>query len=388
MSVRNDPHATLMAAMGAKTWDPIPTPQHQWQSTEGEPTKYRIWSCLCEHTIQARFVKNEPVRTGHATLADGVTPMTLAYLSKLLGTDKAVISRSWKEGEEEGLWRRDPKTGWLRLNGGVTKAQVLRAKKRRVDCTVNHPREELLQIQALPVPEQAATMARLKASRDYWQAKIASDVAANREAWAATDDNILRAVRIEKRRSGRRSPPPPELPQLLLDFVQSTTENAPEVDRTHGEDVGKKSTVRGGASLLPSEKYLQREPSASSKGTSSAASPPANRDDAAPLSIEETARKAAGFQRLTADDQRFCREELAETPPEIVRAGIILGRARQLVHATNRGALPRISSLRYFAGSIQEAAGGFDAGYIEYLEHKLKRHGETDTRARSAGGGS
>lgn len=162
------------------------------------------------------------------------------------------------------------------------------------------------------------------------------------------------------------------LPVKRLKSVQ--TESVPTDDR---------ESVPSAPSLLPLENS-ESVPSTSSTTTGDAKPTPAARDDAALPSIEETARKAAGFERLSAADREFCREMAPKFAPETVRAGIIMGRARQLVAATNRGSPARISSLRYFAGSIEEAHGGFDAGYIEYLDHKLRRHTHTKSKGANA----
>ncbi len=97
-----------------------------------------------------------------------------------------------------------------------------------------------------------------------------------------------------------------------------------------------------------------------------------HREDAALSPIEEAAREAAGFERLSEGDRRFCRE-LEGLPEETIRAGVILGRARRMVHETNTGTQEPVRSLRYFAATIQEAAKGLPAGYVEHLENWINR---------------
>jgi len=97
-----------------------------------------------------------------------------------------------------------------------------------------------------------------------------------------------------------------------------------------------------------------------------------HREDAALSPIEEAAREAAGFERLSDGDRRFCRE-LEGISEESMRAGVLLGRARRLGHEMNTGTRERVRSLRYFAGTIQEAAKGLPAGYVEHLENWIKR---------------
>lgn len=97
-----------------------------------------------------------------------------------------------------------------------------------------------------------------------------------------------------------------------------------------------------------------------------------NQDEVRLSLIEETAREAAGFERLSDGDRRFC-SELKGLSEETIRAGVLLGRARRLNHEVNTGIRERVCSLRYFAATIQEAAKGLPAGYVEHLENWIKR---------------
>jgi hypothetical protein len=97
-----------------------------------------------------------------------------------------------------------------------------------------------------------------------------------------------------------------------------------------------------------------------------------HQEDVALSEIEEAARSAAGFARLSDDDRRFCRE-LDGMSPETIRAGVLLGRARRVVHAAKTGNQEPVRSLRYFGGTIQEAAQGLPAGYVEHLESWIER---------------
>jgi len=99
----NYTNVTLMKAMGVKKYDPMPTDQHQWQRAKGFEMVHRIWSVLCARSIQARLIGNRLVVTPYATEEDGVAPLTLVALAKLLGEeDGGNVRQAWKRGEELG----------------------------------------------------------------------------------------------------------------------------------------------------------------------------------------------------------------------------------------------------------------------------------------------
>ncbi len=85
-------------------------------------------------------------------------------------------------------------------------------------------------------------------------------------------------------------------------------------------------------------------------------------------------RQVEGRHHQRTDDADFLRRMEAEHGPEAVRTGILLGKARRLIHEVNTGTLERVRSVRYFAGAIAEAARGLPAGYAEHLEKWLQRH--------------
>jgi hypothetical protein len=255
-------HAGLMREMKSKRgYDPIPPAQHEWQLTEGLPANVvRFWSWLCAHTVRARMVRNEAVRTAYATLDDGVTPATLAHFAKETKMDIGQASKIQASARLLGICHGDGKTPRIYLNGEVTAAQVLEAnKKRKLDCTVNLTPSELLKINKLPKTQRDAFWARWEAAQVYGAALERAAIAEVRETRAALDSSILRAVGIEKKRIGRRSAPPPEPPPLLAEIVQSMTVQPTPADCTHGENEGENVTVHAAASLLSSEKYYRED---------------------------------------------------------------------------------------------------------------------------------
>ncbi len=416
MSARPDPNLELVKAMGStRGYDPMPPAQHEWQMTKGQPTKYRLWSWLCAHTIRARGKPGEQkIRTAYATQDDGKKPATLIHAARDLNIDLGQLSIAWSEGVEDGLWRRDGETRWLYLNGDVSAGQVLlAAKKRRIESTSNLSKIVLLQIKALPEEAKAATLARLKASRQYNEAQIAAAVAEKREAWAAMDDTILRAVAIERKRTGRHAPPPAPLPQMLLEFVQSTTAQS-------GETLRAESALPYSSSETP-----QRAPAASSKGIGVAArsdaepEPDPSKVSNVPIALPpdkaaaETPRRqpaepSKGGAEQSGDQDALLAEPVlyaaairqaadeagiapnptdAETiatwrqkriPVETVSRAIYLGALRQLVSTVNRaGSSHGVNSLRYFDGAIIDEVRDRELdtgpGFWEHTRERLKR---------------
>lgn len=96
--------------------------------------------------------------------------------------------------------------------------------------------------------------------------------------------------------------------------------------------------------------------------------------DDAELSREAELKRMAGIPgRVSPADRAFL--DALQQPTEVIRAGILLGRARKLVQRANTGRNDPIRSLRYFAGTIEEAGRGLPSGHVQYLEQFIRRHG-------------
>ena len=89
----------------------------------------------------------------------------------------------------------------------------------------------------------------------------------------------------------------------------------------------------------------------------------------------ETIKTLSGIQRLSSGDRKFCADlESSGTSLDAVKAGILVGRARRLIHESKTGKTEAIQSLRYFTNTIEEAKGGlFEAGYVSHIEDWLRR---------------
>jgi hypothetical protein len=406
----NYTNVTLMKAMGAKKYDPMPTDQHQWQRAEGEPMVHRIWSVLCACSIRARLVGTRLVTTPYATEDDGVSPLTMVGLAKLLGEEDAGnVRQAWKRGEELGIWRRE--SGKLWLNGRVTEAQVSEAKKiRNTLCTNLLTRADLLKIKGWPKEKREEFQALWNAVHDYEQARIAEATWREREVCAPVKDNIklkfdleIRHVSIDRRRSAA-------VPPQLLEFVQT------------GEYEPKNGNVQTPATLLPAEKP-QRASSTSSNGSGVVAtdqpqaenpeghkvaeilSPlppdmaaaenqrrqpktPSNMGDqqsgdhAIPTPADAlylpTVRAAAQEVGLTlreadiATARAWCARRV---PLSTVRHALFLGAHRHLSPATKGVAIAPIQSLAFFEPVIQELLTQADPGeeYMRHVERRFRR---------------
>ncbi len=103
-----------------------------------------------------------------------------------------------------------------------------------------------------------------------------------------------------------------------------------------------------------------------------------------PDDVAEIARKAAGFERLSEGDRRWVQElERAGTPREYIEAGVLVGRSRKMVSASNSGESARVFSLRYFAGAIAEAPR-WPVGYADHVRGWLRRRDAFCARGATA----
>lgn len=100
------------------------------------------------------------------------------------------------------------------------------------------------------------------------------------------------------------------------------------------------------------------------------------RDDVAPaFGIELKHLANIPGSGVSAGDSAFL-AGLTESP-EVIRAGVLLGIARKAISLANSGSQDRIRSLRYFAGTIREAANGLPSTYIQRLEQFVRRNLKT-----------
>ena len=92
----------------------------------------------------------------------------------------------------------------------------------------------------------------------------------------------------------------------------------------------------------------------------------------------EPIKKAAGMERLSEGDRVFVRNlKRAGLTLETIRAGVLLGRARRIMHEAKARTGEKIRSLRYFAGAIEEAradAETLSPGYVQYLERWIEKN--------------
>jgi hypothetical protein len=92
----------LMKRMGAPSFNPMPPDQHRWPQAPGEQPLYRMWSCLCDHTINYGF------RSEYAVDAN-FKALTIEEIAAILGMDEGNARRTWREGVRRGIWRNGTK---------------------------------------------------------------------------------------------------------------------------------------------------------------------------------------------------------------------------------------------------------------------------------------
>jgi hypothetical protein len=253
----------LMEAMkSTRGFDPMPPDQHEWQQEEGEPPLYRLWSWMCGQTIRQG-------RRREFAVDEQGNPRRLKDAARDLRMDLPQVSKLWAWGEKKGLWHRNGGPE-LYLNGNVTASQVGEANRgRTVSCTDNLTKAQLLILQGRPKDEQERFRAVWGTAQEFRKAYLARKMAEGRDTCDGIDDNILRAFELPKTRLDKPEPEPVELPQLLLQFVQTTSVPpgvvvpTTETGCTEGEETGENLTVQEPASLLPSE---QRQRSTLSVG--------------------------------------------------------------------------------------------------------------------------
>lgn len=120
---------------------------------------------------------------------------------------------------------------------------------------------------------------------------------------------------------------------------------------------------------------LKQEESTNFKESATAQHHHPNGDDDVVLEFAQAAADLAGLARLSKADLGYCRELHASgMNVDEVRAGIIIGKARRLIHESKTGAHSPIQSLRYFSGPFDEARQGlFEPGYVSHTESWIQR---------------
>ncbi len=418
----NYSNVTLMKAMGAKKYDPMPTDQHQWQRAEGGPMVHRIWSVLCSCSLQARLVGSRLVTTPYATEDDGVTPLTLVRLAKLLGEDDASnVRQAWKRGEEMGIWRRE--SGKLWLSGTVTEAQVTQAnKKGKKVCTNSLTPLDLSKIKRWPQERQERFHRLWNEVHAYEQARIAEETGRVRDELAPVKDTIKTRFELDVRHpestGGRR---PANAPSWLSEFVQT------------GVHIPENGNVQTPATLVSSEN-IQSTNSASSESSGGPGPEPQKVADVLiplppdiagaenPRRQHQEPSKSGGVQStdhlldsavyaahvrrhameagielksrgpgalgLHPDERVIQNWQRDKVPLATIRHAIFLGALRQLVSAVNNNSAARINSLHYFDPIVREVqrAARMSDEYWLHIENRLKRERNKDSK--TAGGGT
>lgn len=93
-------------------------------------------------------------------------------------------------------------------------------------------------------------------------------------------------------------------------------------------------------------------------------------DDAERIRESELQRAAGIEGKLSPGDRAFL--GALQQPPEVIRAGILLGRARKLAQRAQTGRNEPIRSLRYFAGSIAEVGRDLPPGLRTWYPGRLE----------------
>jgi hypothetical protein len=229
----------LMRAMGSKNGgDPLPPTNFMYFL---EPIKCSMnmhqvvawvrWRCVRYRKLPDGATAVEGRRPdGRSPYAVDETgkPLGIADMARDLGWDLSNAIKYWDEAESHHLVRKD---GRLQL---CLEGNVPAAKKAPVEGNGHHPTREdelctyhldkpsVLQAKELPEPEYAEFLNLWKAADEHEQAWIAADIAEIRAKMSRVKDAIKRRKNLPVRRLETARKPVPQMPQILLDFVQTT----------------------------------------------------------------------------------------------------------------------------------------------------------------------
>ena len=267
----------LMLAMGARSFDPIPPDQHQWQSAPGEPPLHRIWSFMCAHTIH--FGHDSPF----AVSTDGHV-LALRNLATALGMGIENARMYWRLGCERGLWRNGTKAEGqerLYLCGKVRPAAVQQGEETANGeiCTYLFPPYVLKWLKDLPVEHREKLISLRQLDIEVRNEVQAELLAAQRVILDDIDDTHFREWGLpEKKRQGHK--PRQAVPdasdrqkriRVILPEVEKYVHMVASVVQTRKIELSKSQVdaAQTGATLLPQKPPEKKETRASAPSSGS-----------------------------------------------------------------------------------------------------------------------
>ncbi|MGO9896460.1 MAG: hypothetical protein ACLPX8_19850 [Bryobacteraceae bacterium] len=177
-----------MEAMGGRGFTPMPPDQHKWQASPREPVLHRIWSWMCDHTIN--WGHDSP----YAVSSDK-DELGLVHMAKDLGVELNNLTNYWRMGEERGLWRKGSKLEGERrlyLNARVPEVHNKQGEQKgnKSVCTYDLPPKVLLWLNNLPEEVRRKVVSERLRDLQVQDDAIAEMTAAVREAWSTHVEDI------------------------------------------------------------------------------------------------------------------------------------------------------------------------------------------------------
>jgi hypothetical protein len=257
----------LIHELGAKSFDPMPPDQHQWQMGKDHPPLIRIWSWLCGHTIHW----NGQERSTFAIDKEG-HELRLERIADDLKIDEGNVRQYWAQGVQLGLWRNGTKKEGSRrlyLCGEVKpiqEAPVVDVNgKPKVEDAVRTYRSKrmrpylLAQIDALPQEAQDSYWAEWTPRHLAVDQSFAELVACHRQVADEDDDNQFARYSVKKIRETHNPKGSEEQLEALRKEAEARRKRMeairPEVERY----------IRTVEKLVQEEKKSTYEPTVQSK---------------------------------------------------------------------------------------------------------------------------
>jgi len=227
----------LMRDMGSRNGgDPLPPTQYMYFL---EPIKCSVnmhqvvawlrWRCVRYRKLPDGATAVEGRRLdGRCLYAIDETgkALSIADMAREMDWDVSNATRYWEETESHRLCRKD-ESGRLCLEGNVPTARKPKAGEphsREDDLGSYHlDKPSIQKAKDLPEEEYSEFLNLWKAADQHEQAWIAADIAEIRAKMARVKDAIKRRNNLPVRRLEVERKPAPQMPQMLLDFVESGT---------------------------------------------------------------------------------------------------------------------------------------------------------------------
>jgi hypothetical protein len=335
----------LMRDMGSKNGgDPLPPSNYMYfiDKIKCSPNVHRVvawlrWKCVRYRKLPDGSTAVEGRRPDgrcHYAIDETGKALGIADMARDLGWDVSNATRYWKEAESHGLCRQEARfrlclEGDVRslkkeTNGAVgTREQEL--------CTYHLDKPSVVKARDFSETEYAEFLNLWKLADEHEQAWIAADIAEIRAKMGRVKDAIKRHKNLPVRRLEVERKPVPAMPQMLLDFVQTTgdsqcVQSGVQTEAVHSENGNAQTSNHRSVPEAPS--LLYSEPSNRTLTAAAALSREVGSisealeiDAAAAASIFKETRKAEP-SITTEEIIELGRDKLAQIKPQRIKGTV------------------------------------------------------------------